>query len=279
MMRLDERQKNNLENNREQLLNQFELWGKADICIAFSGGVDSGLLLKLATDATKYSGQKVYAVTFDTVLHPRADVEVAKAVVKEMGAIHEIIKVDELTNEKIKNNDRDRCYYCKRELFEQLINFANTKGVGVIVEGTNHDDLAKYRPGIRAVRELGVASPLAEYGLSKEEIRIWAKELGISVSKRPSAPCLATRLPYDTVVDLKVLERIEKSEEYLRKMGFENVRVRVYPEKVRVEVDKEMISKALEQEENIANGLKRWGFTKMIIDPKGFRSGSMDAEE
>ena len=271
-----ERQKNNLKNSREQLLNKFQKWCEEDICIAFSGGVDSSLILKLATDAAKQHGRKVYAVTFDTVLHPRADIEVAKAVVKEMGAIHHIIEVDELTNPKIQNNDRDRCYYCKLSLFEHLSDFAKGKGITTIIEGTNHDDLSQYRPGIRAVKELGVFSPLAEWGLGKEAIRAWAKELGISVSERPSAPCLATRLPYDTPVDLGLLKRIEKGEKYLRELGFKNVRARVYGDKVRVEVDKEMVPTALEQEAAIASELQKWGFSPIIIDPEGFRSGSMD---
>ena len=278
MMRLCERQKNTLENNRQQLLNDFEKWCQEDICIAFSGGVDSSLILSLATAAAKRNGQDVYAVTFDTVLHPRADIEVAKAVAKEMGAIHHIIKVDELTNPKIKNNDRDRCYYCKLSLFEQLGDFAKGKGIKIIMEGTNHDDLSQYRPGIRAIKELGVFSPLAKWGFSKVAIRAWAKELGISVFERPSAPCLATRLPYDTAVDLAILKRIEESEKYLRELGFKNVRVRVYNDKVRIEVDKEMVPKALQQEEAIASELQRWGFLQVIIDSEGFRSGSMDME-
>ena len=263
-------------NKRQQLLEQMNEWCQKDICVALSGGVDSSLLLKLATDAANKNGKKVYAITFDTVLHPRQDVKVAAAIAQEMGAIHKIIEVNELNHPKIKNNDKDRCYYCKTMLFENIIDFAKERQIATIIEGTNHDDLSQYRPGIRAIRELGILSPLAQYGFTKVEVRQWAKDEGVSVSKRPSAPCLATRLPYDTLVDVALLKRIEQGENLLRGLGFLNVRLRVHQEVVRLEVDEVMLKEVLRQKEVIITNLKELGFKYITMDLLGFYSGSMD---
>lgn len=249
---------------------------KKDTCIAFSGGVDSSLLLKLMTVSAKNHGTNVYAVTFDTVLHPKSDTQLAQKVAMETGAGHYILTIDELEQPEIRNNDKRRCYYCKKALFEKLIAFAADHGVDTIIEGTNYDDLSQYRPGIQAVRELNIHSPLAEAKLTKEEIRSWARESGLSVAERPAAPCMATRLPYGATVDLELLKKIELGEEFLHKLGFANVRLRVHSEIARLEVNQEILSEAIFKKDEIIKKLKDLGFRYIALDLEGFRSGSMD---
>lgn len=246
------------------------------ICIAFSGGVDSSLILKLATNIGKLKNIKIYTVTFETKLHPVSDVIISKKVAKEMGAIHEIIQVNEFEDKEILNNPVDRCYRCKKLLFQTLMKFAKENNLKHILDGTNADDLKVYRPGIQALNELGVISPLAQLDITKDEVRQMAKNLGISVASRPSAPCMATRLPYGTMLDPKVLENIDKSEEYIKDLGFDVVRVRVHGDIVRIEVPKNQLSDFLQKSDNIIEFLQGLGFIYITLDLEGFRSGSMD---
>lgn len=181
-----------------------------DTCLAFSGGVDSSLLLKLAADAAVVTGKNVYAVTFDSRLHPSCDLEIARRVAGELGGIHEVARVDELEQEAIRMNPVNRCYLCKRHLFMKLKELAQKKGIRFILDGTNEDDMHVYRPGIQALKELGIISPLAELHIEKAAVKKMAAELGISVASRPSTPCMATRLPYNTKIDYETLARIEK---------------------------------------------------------------------
>lgn len=247
------------------------------LCIAFSGGVDSSLLLKIACEEAKAIGEKVYAVTFSTRLHPMADLEIAQRVAKEFGAEHVVIVVDELTNETILNNPVDRCYHCKKMLFQSLVDFAKEKGITHIVEGTNYDDMFVYRPGIKAVKKLQVNSPLAELEITKEQVREFAKALGISVAKRPSTPCMATRLPYNTQLDFEVLERIDKGETILKELGFAVNRLRLHKDIARIEVKPEEFEKFITCREEIIKKLKELGFLYITLDLEGFRSGSFDS--
>ena len=159
---------------------RMEQLAKEDICLAFSGGVDSSLLLKTAADAAAHTGRKVYAVTFDSRLHPSCDLEIARRVAGELGGIHEVITVDELEQESIKNNPVNRCYLCKRHLFSRLAELAEARGIRYILDGTNEDDMHVYRPGIRALKELGIISPLAELHITKAQVKALASEYGIS---------------------------------------------------------------------------------------------------
>ena len=265
-----------MEEKRRILNTILNDYAHQDVCLAFSGGIDSSLLLKLCQDAAEKHGTKLYAVTFDTVLHPRADKEIASRVARENGAIHEILSVDELKQQEIRCNPRNRCYLCKKTLFSTLLDFAEKHGASVVLEGTNQDDLSQYRPGIQAVRELGVKSPLIEAGFTKEEVRSYARELGISVAERPSTPCLATRLPYGAEIDLNLLARIGEGEAALRAMGFRNVRIRVHGELLRLEVDQSDFLRVLGQREELYAVLKGVGVPYVTLDLEGFRSGSMD---
>jgi uncharacterized protein len=197
-------------------------------------------------------------------------------VAKELGAIHKIIQVNEMELEAIRTNPVNRCYICKHHLFATLLDFAKEEGIPCVMDGTNESDLHVYRPGIQALRELGVVSPLAQCGLEKKDVKAFAADLGISVASRPSMPCMATRLPYGTSFDMEVLKRIEKGEDYLRSVFGGNVRLRLHGDIVRIEVNADKFEKAIAERETICRTLKEMGFLYITLDLEGFRSGSMD---
>lgn len=262
--------------DREMLQARMRELVSEDICLAFSGGVDSSLLLKVAADAAAETGKKVYAVTFDSRLHPSCDLRIARQVAGELGGIHQVMEVDELEQEDIRMNPVNRCYLCKRHLFMTLKKLAGEKGVRRILDGTNEDDMHVYRPGIRALKELGIISPLAELHITKEAVKGMASEYGISVASRPSTPCMATRLPYNTRIDYDVLDRIAQGEAYLRDVLPGNVRLRLHGGIARLEVDNEAFARLLDMRADVVRQLKGLGFTYVALDLEGFRSGSMD---
>lgn len=246
------------------------------LCVAFSGGVDSSLLLKIACDIGKNLSLPIYAVTFETKLHPSTDLVIAKKVANELGAIHHIVKVDELSNINITNNPIDRCYRCKKYLFQTLLEFAKEKNIKNVIDGTNYDDTHEYRPGIKALQELGIISPLVELQITKPMVRQMANSLGISVAKRPSAPCLATRLPYNTDIDYDILEKIEQGETFLKSLGFSTNRIRLHNDIVRIEIPPNQFTEFITLNEKITEFLQNLGFIYITLDIEGFRSGSMD---
>ena len=264
---------------KELLRKQFDKYAEQDICVAFSGGVDSSLILIMACEAAAKTGKKVYAVTMDTVLHPKADVEAAKKVLEKTEAVHEILTMNELAVPEMHNNPKKRCYFCKKALYTKMLEFAAEKGVKLLLEGSNEDDLHVYRPGLQAVRELGVLSPLADCGVTKAEVRQMAKEYEIPTAERPSAPCLATRLPYGTEINLELLKRIDEAENYLRSFGWKNVRLRVHGITARLETDIETFPGVMEHREKVIKKLKELGFIYITLDLEGFRSGRMDIED
>ena len=230
-----------------------------DLYVAFSGGVDSALVLAAAMEAASPLGRKVYAVTFSTKLHGMGDLEAAERVARELGAVHRIIEVDELAQEEIRNNPRNRCYLCKKSLFVELKRFASEVGAAWCLEGTNGDDLHSWRPGLQALKELEIESPLALLGISKEEVRALAKQYGVSVAHRPSSPCMATRLQAGSSNrDITI------------------VRLRLHGDVARIEVDRERFGQALMLNDDIVLELKKYGFHYVTLDLEGFRSGSMD---
>lgn len=267
---------NELNEKEKRLWERIEEYTKEDICVAFSGGVDSSLLLVMADMMAKKSGTKVYAITADTLLHPKADLENAKKVLETTACIHCVLKIDELTVPEMKENPKDRCYLCKKELYTKMLHFAKEKKCRWLLDGTNEDDLHVYRPGLRAVRELGVISPLADLGITKREVRSFADKYGISVAHRPSAPCLATRLPYGARLDFALLAEIDAAERKMQAMGYENVRIRVHGEIARIEVDKEQFLRVMGEYEKIVAMLKSERLHYITLDLEGFRSGSMD---
>lgn len=267
-----------MENKRkyDQLLSAIDAYTQKDIIVAFSGGVDSSLILKLACDAAKKKNNKVHAVTVHTRLHPMNEIEIARKVAEESGAIHTIVHVDELQNAGIMDNPENRCYLCKKYLFSRLIAYAGELGIESVLEGTNEDDLHVYRPGIKALRELDVKSPLADAGMTKSDVRELAAQYGISVATRPSAPCMATRFPYGTSLSYEKMTQVEKGEEYIRSLGFYNVRLRIHDDILRIEVDARDIEQLIRQRAEIITFLHSLGFVYITLDLEGFRSGSMD---
>lgn len=261
---------------RTKLETYMSRFSQEDLCLAFSGGADSSLLLKAALDAVKGSGHNVYAVTFNTRLHPPCDLQAARQTAGELGGIHIVLEIDELEQREIAGNPVDRCYLCKHQLFTKLTEFAAGKGIRHIFDGTNWDDLHVYRPGIRALKELGIISPLARLHISKDQVRQLAAEYGISAASRPSTPCMATRLPYGSMLNYGLLERIETGESWLREQIGGNVRLRVHGEVARIEVDASSMEKMLQLSAQAAGQLKALGFHYVTLDLEGFRSGSMD---
>ncbi len=261
---------------KNHLLEKMSLYAAQDVVIAFSGGADSSLLLKLACEAAKETGKKVYGATVQTRLHPAGEIEEAKRLCREMGAAFVLLTVDELKEAGIMDNPVERCYLCKRHLFQKILEKASELGVLHVLEGTNEDDLHVYRPGIRALKELGIASPLAEAGMTKAEVRALAKEYGISTASKPASPCLATRFPYGTELSYEKLKQVEKGEAFLRGFAFKNVRLRVHGDIARIEVDREDLTGLIEHSEEITSYLKELGYCYITLDMEGFRSGSMD---
>ena len=245
---------------------------KEDCAVAFSGGVDSALLLKLVCGAAKGSKTNVYAVTMQTTLHPAAEITHAKKVAEEIGARHLVAPVGELAEAGLQQNPVDRCYRCKKLLFTKLIEKAAEYGISMILEGTNAEDLNGYRQGFLAVRELGIHSPLVQFGLTKEEVRAWAEELGLSVSNRPAMPCLATRFPYGTTLSYGEMRKAEQGEEYLRGLGLYNVRLRIYGDLVRIEADPEAFPILEARRLEIVQTLKMIGYR---FQKFGIRSGKI----
>ncbi|MDD3795474.1 MAG: ATP-dependent sacrificial sulfur transferase LarE [Lachnospiraceae bacterium] len=249
---------------------------KADSVVAFSGGADSSLLLKLAVLQAKSRGTRVYAITANTELHPMNDVEIARNVAGEFGAEHLVLEVNEMEDADISNNPVDRCYRCKKFLFTRMVQKAEELGAEIVMDGTNADDLLVYRPGLRAVDELGVRSPLRMAGFTKAQVRRLAEEYGISVADRPSAPCLATRFPYGDTLTMEKMKKADEGENFLKTLGLYNVRIRVHGAIARLEVDPEYMDKVLENRKEITLRLQELGYSYITLDLEGFRSGSMD---
>lgn len=254
----------------------MSVYAKGVIVTAFSGGVDSSLLLKLACDAAEKEHQKVYAVLLHTMLHPAGEAEAARKTAEEFGACFRVLKIDELGEAGIENNPEDRCYRCKKYLFQVLKQEAEKVGAGCILEGTNADDLKVYRPGLAAVRELGILSPLADAGFTKEEVRRLAEKYGIAAAKKPSTPCLATRFPYGARLTYEEMRRVEQGELYLKSFGLYNVRLRIHKNIARIEVDSGDIEIVVRHKGEITEYLKTLGYQYITLDLEGFRSGSMD---
>jgi len=243
------------------------------VIIAYSGGVDSGLL---AAAAHQVLGQRMLAVTVSSPVEVSDGAQAARAGADALGFPHQVVEYNDLANPTFVANPPDRCYHCKLARLGQIIDMARAGGYAAVLEGSNADDSGDYRPGKRAVAELGVLSPLVEAGLTKAEIRQLAKALGLPTWDRPSAPCLATRFPYGTRVTLEGIDQIAKGEAYLHGRGYRTVRVRHYGGTARLEVEPEAIARLAAEREAVADYFKSIGFTHVAVDLIGYRSGSLN---
>lgn len=244
------------------------------VLVAYSGGVDSSFLAKVAFETL---GEKSMAVTATSETYPERELDEAMITAKTIGINHLVIHSDELTDPNFKKNPQDRCYYCKSELFIKLTTLKTEKGFSLVVDGANLDDLQDYRPGHRAKEEQGVRSPLQEAGMTKEDIRFLSKELGLPTWNKPSLACLSSRLPYGEEITVEKLKIIDQAETVLRKLGFKELRVRYHQEIARVELPRQDFGKLTDTVINeIVTRLKGLGFTYVTLDLQGLRSGSMN---
>ncbi len=243
--------------------------------VAFSGGVDSSLLLSAAAEAM---GPNLIAVTARSETYPPGEIEIACEVARSLGVRHRVLSTDELANEDFARNPPDRCYFCKQELFAELKRIADQEGIAFVLDGTNADDLADHRPGRKAAAEAGVRSPLAEAGLTKSEIRELARERKIPVWDKPSLACLSSRIPYGTRITPDILRTVHEAEKVLHAAGFRQVRVRHHGDTARIELEREEFAKLVGNGklEGITRSFKGLGFTYVTLDLEGYRTGSMN---
>lgn len=244
------------------------------VVIAFSGGVDSTFLLK----AVKESGIPSLAVTGYSETMPESELRFAQEMAGFIGINHKVIKTDEMSNPDFVKNHRDRCFYCKDELFSKLIDIANKEGYKCVIDGSNADDISDWRPGRKAALKYNVRSPLIEAGFSKDEIRELSKALGLPTWSKPASPCLSSRFPYGVMITKDALKRVELSEEFLKGLGFSELRVRSYNDTARIEVRADEIDRLFCRglRESVVMQLKKFGFKYVTIDLEGFRSGKLN---
>lgn len=244
------------------------------VLIAFSGGTDSTYLLKKSLDVL--GRDNVLAVTAFSEIHLQKELAEAKMLASNMGAQHLVVSTSELTRENFTLNPRERCYFCKKELFGLLQDIACLEGFAQVIDGANFDDLQDYRPGSRAAAELGIKSPLQEAAMSKEDVRRASCLLGLSTWSKPAQPCLATRIPYGQKITKEKLRQVEAAENFLQGLGFIQARVRHHGSVARLEVLPEEQEKALARAAEIYIAFKKAGFTYAALDLSGYRQGSMN---
>lgn len=258
----------------EQLISWFE--GRGRVLVALSGGVDSALV---AYAAQVSIGDAAMAVTADYKTLAQEELDSAKKICAEVGIRHIITEYNELENPDFVRNDRNRCFHCRTQLATHLMELSKQLDTSTIVDGTNLDDLGEYRPGIAAMHETGVRSPLVEVGLAKADIRLLARNAGLSVYDRPSNSCLASRIPWGQMVTAEKLARIEKSETLVKHLfGVRQVRVRDLGNEARIEVGRNELPLLSESEKVsiLTERLKEFGFESVTVDPEGYRPGKLN---
>ena len=256
---------------KNELLDIIRRYGK--LAVAYSGGVDSSVLLKASCEAL--SPVNVIALTLVTPLNPSQEVQGQEAFAASLGVRQVFIDIDPLIVSEIRANGPKRCYYCKKYMFSAMLKAAKEQDFSVLADGTNADDTQGYRPGIGAARELGVVSPLKKAGLTKAGIRQLAEEMGLPQKSKPSSPCLATRIPYGVKLDEKMLRQVDEAEEMIRAYGILVCRVRHHGDIARIEVS-EADREKLMQIPELIDKIKTLGFHFVCLDLEGYRSGAFD---
>lgn len=245
------------------------------VLVAFSGGVDSTFLLRVARDVL--SGN-VLAVVAASETYPEKEREEAVRLAQKLKVSYKVIETKELDTVDFASNPPQRCYFCKKELFSKLKELADSEGIPYILDGSNYDDRVDFRPGAKAAKELGIRSPLKEAGLKKSEIRRLSRRFNLPTWDKPSLACLSSRFPYYTEIDRKSLRQVARAEAFLKKLGFKQVRVRHHDKTARIEIEPQEFSKIMARKvrEEVVKSFKKFGYVYITLDLNGYRTGSMN---
>ncbi|MGK7878050.1 MAG: ATP-dependent sacrificial sulfur transferase LarE [Xenococcaceae cyanobacterium] len=262
-----------LEKKLERLKTLFTQMDRA--LIAYSGGIDSTLVAKIACDVL---GDRALAVTAVSPSLLPEELEDARIQAAEIGIAHELVETHEMDNPNYTSNPVNRCYFCKSELHNTLKPLARERGYPYVVDGINADDLRDYRPGIQAAKERGARSPLAEVGVTKAEVRQLSQQLGLPWWDKPAQPCLSSRFPYGEEITIGKLQRVGRAEVYLRKLGFKNLRVRSESDTARIELPPEQIKEFVLSTDlpQLVSAFQGYGFVYVTLDLEGYRSGKLN---
>ena len=271
---------NSIKNITEEQLKKYEdlknlLKDYGSLAVSFSSGVDSTFLLYAAKEAL---GEKVIAITAKLGSFPERELKEAKEFCEEYKIRQFIIEINELDIEGFSENPKNRCYICKHTIFENIIKIASGEGIDIVAEGSNLDDNGDYRPGLQAIAELGIKSPLRSAGFTKEDIRALSKHLGLPTWEKPSFACLASRFVYGETITKEKLEMVDKAEQLLFELGFRQFRVRIHGTMARIEILPDEFEKLINDDirSKIVQSFKSYGFTYVTMDLIGYRTGSMN---
>lgn len=262
----------------EQLKHDLRERSEGGIALAFSGGVDSSLLLAVLKELHDEAPFPLLALTLHSIFQRPEELEEVRKAAGKAGIELKLFGCDPLSIPEVKYNPPDRCFWCKRYLFSEIRDFAAARGIGTVIDGTNADDRKCYRPGLAALEELGILSPLAELGITKAEVRRIAAELHLECAEKPSVPCMATRFEYGSLLTEDLIRKAIDGEDLVRKLvpSVHDVRLRIHAGIARIEVSGKDIAATAARHREIAEGLKQLGFHFVTLDLEGFRSGSMD---